>query len=164
MQCEICASKAATIHLTEIINGQRSERHLCQGCAQAEGIAVENQLSLNELLSSLLAAGEQVDSPQDFDRPGCEDCGMTFDEFKSGGLLGCANDYEVFGDALESVIEKTQDGNTAHIGKVPEGFDAETQQVPRSDIRKLQLQLEVAVKNEDYELAAKLRDEIKKMQ
>ena len=55
MQCQVCRKKEATIHLTEITDGVRSEMHLCGHCAQEEGIAVKSQLSINELLSGLLS-------------------------------------------------------------------------------------------------------------
>ena len=61
MQCEICKTNTATVHLTEIIDGHRSESHLCQSCAQKEGVTIKSQLSLNELLSSLIAAHQQTD-------------------------------------------------------------------------------------------------------
>ena len=56
MQCEGCRKNSATIHLTEIANGQRRELHLCESCAQKQGIAVKSQVPLNELLSTLLSA------------------------------------------------------------------------------------------------------------
>ena len=58
MQCQICKQNTATIHLTEIIEGQRNETHLCETCAQKQGVAVKAQIPLNELLGSLLSAGE----------------------------------------------------------------------------------------------------------
>ena len=59
MQCQFCKQHAATIHMTEITDGQRTETHLCEQCAQQQGLAIKSQLPLNELLSSLLAAQGQ---------------------------------------------------------------------------------------------------------
>ena len=56
MICELCQKNEATIHLTEITDGVRSEMHLCELCAAEQGITVKNQMPINELLSNLLAS------------------------------------------------------------------------------------------------------------
>ncbi len=167
MQCQCCKNHTATIHLTEISNGQRLETHLCESCAQKQGLAVKNQIPLNELLSTLLAVqpdlkkqfgeteGSAVDTP-------CPSCGMTLRRFQKEVVLGCPYDYEFFEKSLDPIIEKSQGGNTVHCGKVPSKLPSNSKK--QIDIVKLEKQLESAVKNEDYETAAKLRDRIKKLQ
>ncbi len=161
MQCEICKDKTATVHLTEIVDGVRTESHLCQACAQKEGITVKSQLSLNELLSSLIAAHQQTDgaAASKTDKV-CGQCGTTMEQFRKQALLGCPNDYKVFEDNLHDIIEKTQDGNSQHIGKVPPS-SPETEAKDQTAIDDLKRRLDTAVKAEDYELAAKLRDQLK---
>ena len=88
MQCQNCSKETATIHLTEIVNGQRSEKHLCQNCAEAEGVTIKSQLSLNELLSSLLAA-QAKSGGEDGESIVCPHCGISLEQFRSGGRLGC---------------------------------------------------------------------------
>jgi len=164
MQCELCKNKAATVHLTEIVDGQRTESHLCQACAQKEGISIKSQLSLNELLSSLIAAHQQTDGQVAGEaEKSCPVCGITMDMFRKQAVLGCPNDYEVFGKTLEQLIEKAHDGNLTHKGKIP----ASVSQEEVSDTNKkeeLKKQLDQAVAAENYELAAKLRDQLKTMQ
>ncbi len=167
MQCQCCKNHTATIHLTEISNGQRLETHLCESCAQKQGLAVKNQIPLNELLSTLLAVqpdlknqlgeteGSAVDTP-------CPSCGMTLRRFQKEVVLGCPYDYEFFEKSLDPIIEKSQGGNTTHCGKVPSKLPSDSKK--QVDIVNLKKQLESAVKNEDYETAAKLRDRIKKLQ
>ncbi|MDD5134829.1 MAG: UvrB/UvrC motif-containing protein [Phycisphaerae bacterium] len=164
MQCELCKVKAATVHLTEIIDGRRTESHLCQACAQKEGISIKSQLSLNELLSSLIAAHEQTDEQGAAEaEKSCPVCGMTMDMFRKQAVLGCPNDYEVFGKTLEQLIEKAHDGNLMHKGKIPAGVSQE--EVSNTNKKEeLKKQLDRAVAAEDYELAAKLRDQLKTMQ
>ena len=88
----------------------------------------------------------------------CPDCGTTFVEFRSQGLLGCPKDYDVFGDALAQVIERAQDGHTHHTGNTPgHTVELDPAQQERLD---LQRELREAVKTEDYERAARLRDRI----
>jgi protein arginine kinase activator len=160
MQCQICQKKEATIHLTEISDGVRTEMHLCEHCAEDEGIAVKSQISLNELLSSLLAA-QPADSEtfgDSMQQNSCPHCGFTLEQFRKEPVLGCPYDYEVFQKSLTPLIEKAHDGNTRHCGKVPSKTPADT----RKEIKLMRLrqQLETAVNSEDYETAAELRDKI----
>jgi protein arginine kinase activator len=164
MQCQICNKKAATIHLTEITDGIRKEMHLCEHCAVEQGIAAKSQVSINDLLSSLLAV-----QPNDEDLFGqseqkisCPVCGFTLDEFRKETVLGCPNDYEYFEKALLMLIERAHNGRTSHCGKIPSKAPQQTQQQVK--LTKLRQQLEAAVRQEDYESAAKLRDEIKQIE
>ncbi len=160
MQCQICQKNEATIHLTEISDGVRTEMHLCEHCAEEEGIAVKSQISLNELLSSLLAA-QPADSETFGDaaqQDSCPHCGFTLEQFRKEPVLGCPYDYEVFARSLTPLIEKAHDGNTHHCGKVPSKTPADTRK--EIELMRLRQQLETAVNNEDYETAAELRDKI----
>ena len=56
MLCQVCNENDATIHLTEIVDGARSEMHLCECCAADQGVVIKSQVPINELLSGLLAA------------------------------------------------------------------------------------------------------------
>ncbi|MCD4831639.1 MAG: UvrB/UvrC motif-containing protein [Anaerohalosphaeraceae bacterium] len=163
MRCEICKTAMATVHLTEIINGHRSEKHLCENCAASQGVTAQSQLSLNELLSSLLAAGDQNAANQSRASV-CQSCGNTMEEFSKTSLLGCPDDYEAFGDAIEMVIRKAQNDKTQHEGKVPVGVDITQKSEAETEIAGLKKQLADAIESEDYETAAKLRDRIQKMQ
>ena len=165
MQCQHCKQYSATIHLTEITDGQRQETHLCEKCAQAQGVAIKNQIPLDELLTSLLAAQSQPESVQTSassdlheDDTQCPSCGMSVSEFKKQGVLGCPTDYEVLDEELTPLIEKTQDGKTEHCGKVPAKEPADSKK--HIELANLTKQLEQAVAQEQYELAAELRDKI----
>ncbi|MCK4999224.1 MAG: hypothetical protein KAS23_06805, partial [Anaerohalosphaera sp.] len=99
MQCQNCKEHVATIHLTEINNGQRHETHLCQECAQQQGLTLKAQVPLNELLSTLLAAQSENSNADKSDTDvsvECPNCGMTLERFSKEHLLGCPCDYEVF--------------------------------------------------------------------
>ncbi|MHC4572793.1 MAG: UvrB/UvrC motif-containing protein [Planctomycetota bacterium] len=160
MQCQSCQKNEATIHLTEITDGVRTEMHLCEHCAQEEGIAVKSQIPLNELLSNLLAA-----QPEDNELFGdsahqhaCPHCGFTLEQFRKEAVLGCPYDYEVFEKSLRPLIKKAHDGRTSHCGKVPSKTPVDAKK--QMQLMKLRQELEIAVKNEDYERAARLRDKI----
>ena len=161
MYCQICQKNEATIHLTEITDGVRSEMHLCEHCAQEEGIAVKSSLPINELLANLLSTQPSEDelfsgSEQEV---ACPHCGSTLEQFSKKAVLGCPYDYEVFEKSLLPLIERAHNGKTTHCGKVPSKTPKDTKK--QVEFMTLRQQLDAAVKNEDYELAAKLRDKIK---
>lgn len=159
MLCQHCKKQTATVHLTDLVKGEKRERHLCESCASQEGVVVKQHVSVPDLLNSFLMSQSGV---QEMARLRCPDCGMTFIEFRSQGLLGCPNDYEVFGEALGSVIERAQEGKTHHIGKTP-GQPMEVNSTERERLS-LQRELRDAVENEDYERAARLRDRLAELQ
>jgi protein arginine kinase activator len=160
MQCEVCQSKEATIHLTEIADGVRTEMHLCEQCAQEQGVGTKSYIPLNELLSNLLSIGPKGEEPPQ--PPAremvCPQCGYTLDKFQEKAVLGCPNDYEIFEKQLEPLIKKAHDGATCHCGKVP--VKTPTDSKKQLEIAQLRQQLDEAVRKEDYELAAKLRDKL----
>ena len=121
MICQNCKERTATVHLTEIANGQRNETHLCQECAQQQGLAIKAQIPLNELLSTLLSAQPQVgeESSSGVSERACPDCGMTLKRFSKEALLGCPHDYKEFEHELAPLIEQTQNGKAWHCGKIP---------------------------------------------
>jgi protein arginine kinase activator len=164
MQCEICQKKEATIHLTEITDGVRTELHVCEICAAEQGITVKSQMPLNELLSNLLSSqpgDEEMRDPQEKDLM-CPQCGFTLEQFRKEAVLGCPNDYEVFEKSLLPLIDKAHDGKTTHCGKVPTKAPQDVRK--KSELLALKQQLDAAVLREDYELAAKLRDQIAQIQ
>ena len=162
MRCQICNENDATIHLTEINDGKRTEMHICEHCAAEQGIAVKSQIPINELLSSLLAVQPTDDelSSSSQQQSSCPHCNLTLAQFRKEGVLGCPYDYEVFEKSLLPLIERVHDGKTTHCGKLP----SNTPQDAKKQIQLINLrqQLDAAVQSEDYELAAKLRDKIKK--
>jgi protein arginine kinase activator len=166
MQCQSCKEHTATIHLTEINNGQRFETHLCELCAQKQGLAIKNQIPLNELLSTLLAVQAESEDDSELDAvsadTACPACGITLKQFTKKNVLGCPHDYEVFEKQLRPIIRRAHNGNTTHCGKVPSRASASTKN--NIELIKLQRQLDAAVQEENYEAAAKLRDKIKRLQ
>jgi len=163
MQCQACHKREATVHVTEISEGVRSEMHLCEECAHQEGIAVKSHVPLNELLSTLLAS--QPDESEFLTESGqvqsCPHCGFTMSQFRNKAVLGCPYDYELFEKPLLPIIERAQNGQTTHTGKVPSKTPVGSKkQVTLSALRR---QLEAAVRSEDYEKAAQLRDKINKL-
>lgn len=160
MQCEVCQNKEATIHLTEIADGVRTEMHLCEQCAQEQGVGTKSYIPLNELLSNLLSVGPKGEEPPETSARElvCPDCGYTLEKFQEKAVLGCPNDYDVFEKQLAPLIKKAHDGATCHCGKVPAKTPTDSKKL--LEVSQLRQQLDEAVRKEDYELAAKLRDKL----
>lgn len=157
--CTRCNKAQATFHLTDIArSGEKTERHLCERCAAEEGLHVlEKPVSMAEAIEKFVIGSKAAAPLQNLV---CEECGISYREFRNQGLLGCAKDYDVFRDVLAPLIERAHDGATHHTGKTPKsmGLPRTTQQ----DVRRLKRLLQEAVAAEDYERAADLRDRIRK--
>ena len=160
MNCQLCNENEATIHLTEITNGIRTEMHICEQCAAKQEIAIKSQVPVNELLSNLLAAqpSEQELFGQPVMKTSCPYCGFNLAQFSKQALLGCPYDYEVFEDALLPLIKRAHDGRTFHCGKIPSKTPADARK--QIELLSMRQKLDDAIRNEDYEAAARLRDQI----
>ena len=160
--CEHCKKAQATFHLTNISrDGEKVERHLCERCAVEEGLVQVHKPNFNtEILENFIAAAKSASSVDT--NLVCEECGVSYVEFRNQGMLGCPKDYDTFKDALIPLIERAHDGATHHAGKSPVslGSTRTTQQ----EIRRLKRQLDEAVAGEDYERAAELRDRIRALE
>jgi protein arginine kinase activator len=153
--CQRCKKQPATVHLTEILQNEKRERHLCEDCAREEGVAVKAQINLQDILSGMLEAHQTAGKEANLT---CPDCGITYAEFRSQGRLGCPHDYEIFAEPLAEVFEKVH-GAKEHLGKLPHRAGADLTQ--QRQVMQLRRQLQEAVENEQYEEAARLRDLIK---
>ncbi len=160
--CERCKKAKATFHLTNIErSGAKIERHLCDKCASDEGLlqSAKATVDLNEILENFIAGTK---NSADLSGLVCEQCGISYVEFRNQGLLGCPHDYEVFKDQIGRLLERTHAGATHHVGKMPKSLGKPS--TPREDIRRLKRQLDEAVVAEDYERAAELRDRIRALE
>ncbi|QDU70845.1 UvrB/UvrC motif-containing protein [Mucisphaera calidilacus] len=159
-KCDKC-DRPATHHAIEITGGQKIEKHLCDLHAAEEGMSVKAMNApINDLLTSFVKL--QPEEDQANAETVCEGCGMTFSQFREKHLLGCPMCYEAFEHQLSPLLERAHEGGTHHVGKVPRRAGA-------SDNRQLQLirmrkRLDDAVATEDYELAARLRDDIQQLE
>lgn len=174
-KCQICG-KRASIYLTQIINGQTSDLALCETCAREKGLFDPQSLTFAEkffpeafkekvdkLVRELInhAEPEKPESRKLRRRPGdmlteCPVCHFKLEDFRSSGRLGCADCYSVFADEIKADAEADAAIDTpADIGSAEESAP-----VRRS---RLEQQLQAAINREDYETAARLRDELKKL-
>lgn len=157
-QCQRCG-KEATVHLTDVADGQKIEKHLCEDCAAAEGVTIKTHVPLGKILEGLTL---QSAAEKELARLKCDVCGITFLDFRQQQLLGCPNDYKAFEEVLAPLLERAHEGASVHTGKVP--ADAAESERRQNELLRLRGQLNEAVAREDYEQAAGLRDRIKKLE
>ena len=164
--CTICQKSIATIHILDLQDGVIAEqKHLCPSCAESSGDVAPaakfgplKKLSteiLEDLVSGLKSPSEPSADPQS---PVCPACGLTAEDFRMRGRLGCPRCYETLHDALSSLLEKVHDGKT-HVGRYP-GRTAKAEPANLADLRR---RLADAIRDENYEDAAKLRDELREL-
>jgi protein arginine kinase activator len=167
--CQSCQKNLASVHVTEIVEstekaangkGPRKEvheQHLCEICAASVDLPHASAIKKSAAdIWKLLQMSSQHTKKRS--GPACPDCGMSLDEFRKKGRLGCARDYEVFKNHIGDLLERVH-GARAHVGRVPGTNEADALLSQR--LSTLRLQLEQAIRSEAYESAARLRDEIK---
>jgi protein arginine kinase activator len=155
-KCKRC-QKTATLHITEIRSGTVQELHLCETCAQQYLNQEQDEASdSNEEVSP-----KESEALEEFDHLVCPNCGITFREFRSQGRLGCPHDYIAFAKELKPLLENIH-GETQHNGKFPKRAPHASQLQYR--LIKLRSDLRNAVEEEEYERAARIRDEIQSLE
>lgn len=162
-KCDQC-NRPATYHSVEIVNGQKIEKHLCDVHAAEEGLAIKSpHQPINELLTNFVKLHSGGEAPaSSAQNLACEACGLTFGEFREDRLLGCPSCYGSFEQPLGSLLERAHEGATHHIGKVPRRAGVGEQR--QMTLQRLRRQLDDAVSAEDYELAARLRDDVRQIE
>jgi protein arginine kinase activator len=156
----LCGKNEATVHLTEMINDQTRELHLCEPCAREKGAAA-SPFGLAELLAGLADFGTRMEEAAK-PKPTCPQCKMTYDDFRKTGRLGCGECYETFHRYLSPLLKRIH-GSTRHVGRGP------TEVAPRmalaeEDLPRLKERLKGAIAAEEFEEAAHLRDRIRALE
>lgn len=154
MKCDACNSAEASIFLTQIVNGKVNKLNLCPACAKAKGLDDIESLPISDNLFQLAGQSSPF-LPSSALK--CPVCGFTQNELKKTGRLGCSHCYTVFADTLSGMLSGMHKGTT-HRGKVPARLASRREK--QALIKSLRQQLSDAVSQENYELAASLRDQI----
>lgn len=158
--CDKCKKRPATVHFTEIVNGEKRQLNLCEVCAKGENLldggGLSGQPNLHNFLVGLFApgGGETKDLH-------CPECGLTHRKFAARGLLGCAHCYREFADRVEPMVRRIQ-GTGTHVGKVPARSGGRFRLV--REIQRKKKSLREAVAGEEFEKAAELRDAIRALE
>ena len=160
MKCDICGSSDAIIHIRQEKEREETVLFLCEECALKKGIALKNdrsEASLTDLLSGLV-------EPRPMRRKiekSCPLCGMSYKRFRRKPRAGCHECFSVFSKEIRKVVNQRY-GEVRHKGKYPKRLLAFKSYLV--DIEQLKRKLETAVREEQYERAAQLRDRIREIQ
>ena len=158
MLCDACKKNEAVVHYAEVVNGEIKKLNICEQCAKEKGFGVEVSFSMGDMLGGLIK-----DSSMEIDKTvkvenSCRTCGMTYEEFRKTGRLGCDKCYEIFEKKLISILD-TIHKHTRHKGKIPKDYRDKFNSIMK--IKELNKMLKEAVDNEEFEEAAVLRDKIR---
>lgn len=170
MLCDECKVNQATVHITKIVNGQKSQMHLCEECAKQKHVGFslgfnpfgdeQPGISIGKLLSGFFEKPEHglVNNSGELK---CDRCGLTFPRFSQTGRFGCSNCYESFKGQLDPMLRRIH-GKTYHVGKVPHRSGNKIR--IKNEVARLKRELQEAINAEEYERAAVLRDRIKELE
>lgn len=159
MLCENCGKFAATTHIKRVINGVSTDKHLCSECAKEYGIVSFHNSGIANMLSTMF--GDIVNENQFLRAKTCKNCGATFSEIVGSGKVGCQNCYTEFYNDLLPYIKRVH-GSIKHIGKVPN--NAPLAVVSEDRLTVLRKTLHELILKEEFEQAAVIRDEIKRIE
>jgi protein arginine kinase activator len=163
MLCQICGKNPGTVHITEIHDNRMTELHVCERCAEEKGIHATSSKHTFDIADLLAGMVDDV-TTTDEERIGhvqCPRCGLLYSGFKETGRLGCPDCYAAFQFQLRPLLRRLH-GDTRHRGKVP-ARDGEGASRSRQ-IQRLHDELQRAVEREEFERAAQIRDEIRRLE
>lgn len=181
MLCEQCRKREATVKYVEVAGGVKTEHNLCAQCAGKLDLGqysalFEGEFPLGKLLSGLLGIPDAAQDESRFAGVVCPVCGTTYEDFVKNSRFGCEDCYSVFDPLIGENIRHLQ-GSERHVGKRPAAYgdtaertasgedlgdrEAKAPEAGEDRIQRLSLQLKNAVRREDYQEAARLRDEIR---
>lgn len=185
MMCSNCGKQEANFVYTEIINGVKKEIRLCSECADKLGFLENMSFNMpsldfsnffgdflneyNTLMPSIFSEREKALK--------CSKCGMDYEEFLRTGKFGCSNCYEVFQERIEPLLKQLH-GDTRFLGKKSNNIikssklkDLETVEnvegngkAVNNKLDTLKEELKQAVRVENYEKAAEIRDKINEIE
>ncbi|WP_078543175.1 UvrB/UvrC motif-containing protein [Litchfieldia alkalitelluris] len=172
MICQECNKRPATLHFTKIVNGDKTEVHICEHCAHEKSemfmFSGNNGFSIHNLLAGLLNIEPAMAEPskdtafQKSEVIQCEKCKMTFSQFAKVGRFGCSNCYKTFGNQLNPILKRVHSGNTTHNGKIPKRIGGSIHL--RKQISELKGSLQEFISLEEFEKAAEVRDQVRELE
>ena len=158
MLCQACGKNEASVLVTQISGGHVEEKYLCAECAATV------ETGLGELFAGLIGAQKPADGKNI-----CTQCGISLEEVRKSGRLGCPACYDTFCAQLAPLLRRVQNGDGHKGRRPPFGRTEEVPQDAPQDARAGMLaqkraRLAAAVAEEEFELAAELRDEIRALE
>lgn len=167
MKCQRCQQNEATVHYTQVVNGEKTEIHLCEQCAEQEGYMnfSKDNMSIHQLLTSMFPFDQTFNQQQSVNTKQhhltCDKCGTTYQQFRKRGKFGCSHCYHAFEAYLNPIFRRVHSGNTKHVGKIPKRVGGNLHK--QRELEQLQDRLQQLIHDEAFEDAAQVRDEIRKL-
>lgn len=161
--CGECRKVPAVVHLTQIVDDVASVLHLCEECAASHGVgqaSVPAPGPLADFLSKV--KGVEDDGVTGVEDRTCSFCGLSFAGFRQFGRLGCPHCYATFDVYMKRLLKRIH-GGVEHVGKVYLPPDP-TVSERKKRLEGLRRKLRYAIQTEDFERAAKLRDQIRSLE
>ncbi|HBE88510.1 MAG TPA: hypothetical protein DDW67_05140 [Elusimicrobia bacterium] len=162
MLCRDCHKAQATVFLKAAINNKVTEMHLCAACAlkRSERHAGEHEPAglgpMGGFVKELL--------PSERRQLACGECGLKYAEFRESGRLGCPSCYRYFGTQLRELLARIH-GSCSHAGRrYRDTLSGLSDRERAEKMAALRAALKVAVEREDFEAAARLRDEVRELE
>ena len=170
MLCDDCGRREAVVHIVQIGPEGRVEKNLCEKCASGYGEFMperqpKKNMSVDDFLRGMFSQpGGQEEKHKHEGEPlvlTCPNCGMSYADFQQTGKIGCSVCYGTFRRQLEPLLRRIH-GTSTHSGKIPRrsGGTLELKQ----EIKQLRAELREKVAQEEYEEAARLRDEVRALE
>ena len=177
MLCEKCGKNEATIHYSEIINGKKTSYALCRDCADKMGVGditsdpfgFGGSSLLSTFFGDMFPAAKSGRRQPSVPERRCPVCGASLSDIAADGKVGCSECYRTFRAELMPTVRRIHGsavykGNSAQ-NKADTTVEATPEKAPddpaRTEADTLRAELYEAIKNEDFERAAVLRDRIK---
>ena len=153
MLCEKCGVNLATIHLSQNINGKKTEMHVCGNCAGQMGYLGVNNIFNTDFFNIL--------TPHAVNTAHCPSCGASYEDYRATKRIGCKDCYSNFESQIQPILDQLH-GSHIHTGKLPVKADGKLRQ--KRELERMKKELKEAILNEEFEKAAKLRDNIKEIE
>ncbi|EZH64430.1 hypothetical protein DH09_21160 [Bacillaceae bacterium JMAK1] len=170
MLCQHCNERKATLRFTKIVNGNKTEKHLCEHCAKDQGEALpgNNNYSIHDLLSGMLNLDSsnpslgQIHFKQPRTELSCPKCKLSYSAFVQNSRFGCSHCYQAFEEKLDPILKRVHGGNHVHRGKIPKRIGGKLEH--KRKVIKLKEKMQFYIQNEEFEEAAIIRDEVRALQ
>lgn len=162
--CTACQKAIATIVIMDLAEGAvTGSQHVCQACAEQLGVGAPKPPKFSaEMLEDLLGGLKQPRARSQRSEA-CPGCGMTPADFRSKGRLGCPRCYETFRTELLPLLQRIHESHS-HTGRLPAVTSTAPPPPDERTLTDVRRRLEDAVRGERYEEAARLRDDLRRLE
>jgi len=162
--CTACQKALATIVIMDLTNGAvTGSQHVCQPCAEQLGVTAPKAPKFSAEMREDLLGGLKQPRSRSLRTEACPGCGMTPADFRSKGRLGCPRCYETFRTELLPLLQRIHESQ-AHTGRLPAVTSTAPPAPDDRTLTDVRRRLEEAVRGERYEEAARLRDELRRLE